>query len=289
MLKNGKESDSRKKEKTARQKVRPLALLLILIGLSVILYPTVSSLWNDYRQGKIITAYRESIESKADCSEELEKAAAYNEQLAAEGYIEWNKTANETNDEYESLLNIAGNGTMGYIDIPKIAVTLPIYHYYTEENTESVGHVCGSSLPVGGSGTHCVLAAHRGVPSAKLFTDLDELEPGDMFYLHVLGETLAYEVDDIRTVEPEEAESIRIEDGGDYVTLMTCTPYGVNTHRLLVRGKRAAYNGESTETNLTNTIAHQIDKNQIAGFIMLAALSLIILIIKIKTGKEEKT
>lgn len=286
-------SSKEKEEKTAGQetkamlrRVKPYVIILCLAGMILLLYPTVSALWNRYRGSRIITGYRELTDTGSyDYEAELQAAVQYNREPGGEGYSVINSMQYETSEKYESLLNISGNGTMGYIDIPKIAVQLPIYHYYTEEQTEGAGHIYGSSLPVGGAGTHCVLAAHRGLPSAKLFTDLDELEIGDTFYIHVLGETHAYMVDDIQTVLPEEVSQVQIDEDKDYVTLVTCTPYAVNTHRLLVRGVRTEYNGENTETTIMNQIRHQVNVYQWLG---LTVLLLLLIIITAGTRKGRK-
>ena len=213
--------------------------LLFLIGLSILLYPMVSDAWNRYRDSLLISNYSSSVSSD-DNSEKIDSmwkaAQEYNEQIKQESVPDaFSVRDGQTDSTYESLLNLNGDGMMGYVEIPVIDVSIPIYHYTTDESLEKgAGHLFGSSLPVGGKSTHCILSAHRGLPSAKLFTDLNLVEEGDVFYLHVLGKTLAYEVDQILTVLPEQTESLGITDGDDHVTLVTCTPYAVNTHRLLV-------------------------------------------------------
>ena len=214
--------------------------LLFLVGLSILLYPMISNTWNKYRDSKLISKYSSSVFSneKSEKIESMWKAAEkYNEQIKQESVPDaFSIRDGKTDSTYESLLNLNGDGMMGYVEIPVIDVKVPIYHYTTEESLQKgAGHLFGSSLPVGGENTHCILSAHRGLPSAKLFTDLNLVEKGDVFYLHVLDRTLAYEVDQILTVLPEETESLAIKDGADYVTLITCTPYAVNTHRILVR------------------------------------------------------
>lgn len=184
-------------------------------------------------------------------------AEEYNEQIKQESVPDaFSVRDGETDSTYESLLNLNGDGMMGYIEIPVIDVKISIYHYTTDETLEKgAGHLFGSSLPVGGESTHAILSAHRGLPSAKLFTDLNLVEKGDVFYLHILDKTLAYEVDQIQTVLPEETDSLAITEGKDYVTLVTCTPYAVNTHRILVRGHRttvkAAKEAQKTEKKAT--------------------------------------
>lgn len=213
--------------------------LLFLVGLGILLYPTVSDKWNAYRQSLLISNYEEAVaELDTESYDALWAAAhAYNEALWTKG--DRYTFSDEDMAEYESLLNISGNGIMGYIEIPKINCSLPVYHGTDEDVLEiAIGHLEGASLPVGGESTHCVLTGHRGLPSAKLFSNLDQMEEGDIFLLKILGETLTYEVDQILTVLPHETDALNLAQGEDYCTLVTCTPYGVNTHRLLVRGKR---------------------------------------------------
>lgn len=224
-------------------------ILVFLTGLGFLLYPTVSDRWNRMHQTRAITAYAEAAASMDDADYEKVMAAAraYNGELAARGGSV--TLTEEEKAAYEAQLNITGQGIMGYIDIPKINCYLPVYHGTTEGVLQtSVGHLEGSSLPVGGESTHCVLSGHRGLPSARLFTDLDQIITGDMFMVCVLDEVLTYEVDQILVVLPEETEALAIETGKDYCTLVTCTPYGVNSHRLLVRGRRTdTLSGEVTQ------------------------------------------
>ena len=221
-----------------------ILILIFLVGLSVMLYPFVSDAVNRKHQSRAVAGYAEEVEqlSDADYQTYFDAADAYNRQL--------NTTPNafykpDLVSGYAQTLDISGTGIMGYITIPKISVELPIYHG-TDEGVLQVaaGHLEGSSLPVGGAGTHAVISAHRGLPSAKLFTNLDELEVGDRFTITVLNRVLTYEVDQISIVLPTEIDQLLPTEGMDYVTLMTCTPYGINTHRLLVRGKRV----ETTES-----------------------------------------
>lgn len=225
-------------------------ILIFLAGLSLLLYPFISNEWNTYRQKQLISSYESVITDKEqagaiDYKAEMEAAVAYNDELVPSilpDSFAVAEAAEEVDPEYMAALNIAGDGIMGVIEIPKIDISLPIYHTTTEEVLEkAAGHLEGSSLPVGGESTHAVITAHRGLPSAALFTDLDRLEEGDHFLLHVLDETLSYEVDQILTVEPDETDALAVEEGEDLVTLITCTPYGVNTHRLMVRGHRVPY------------------------------------------------
>lgn len=213
--------------------------VILLVGLCLLLYPTVSNWWNSLHQTQAIAGYTETIEntSQEELQAMLDAAHIYNESLRKRdsSFI----LNDEEMAEYESLLNIGGSGVMGVIEIPAINVNLPIYHGTEEEVLQvGVGHIAGSSLPVGGTGTHCLLSGHRGLPSARLFTDLDRIIEGDIFTVTVLDNTITYEVDQIRIVLPAEVDELAIVDGKDYCTLITCTPYGVNTHRILIRGHR---------------------------------------------------
>jgi sortase A len=217
-----------------------LLVAAFFAGLSLLLYPAVSDWWNSLHQTYAVAGYIEKVaDHSAEENQQLrEEAEVYNQRLYQSGAGLHNLTEEEEK-EYNSLLNITGDGIMGYIDIPKINVQLPIYHGTDEAVLEiAVGHIPGSSLPVGGPNTHTVISGHRGLPSARLFTDIDQLREGDTFTLNILDQTLTYEVDQIRTVLPDELQDLAIEEGKDYCTLVTCTPYGVNTHRLLVRGHR---------------------------------------------------
>ncbi len=250
-------------------------VLLFLVGLSILLYPTVSNMWNTYRDSQLISNYSSSVSSDGN-SEKLDSmwkaAEEYNKKIKQESVPDaFSIRDGETDEEYESLLNLNGDGMMGYVEIPVIDQSIPIYHYTTEETLEKgAGHLFGSSLPVGGESTHAIISAHRGLPSAKLFTDLNLVEEGDVFYLHVLDQTLAYEVDQILTVLPDETESLGITEGEDYVTLITCTPYAVNTHRLLVRGHRIAYE-EAKEIEKT--------EEKISGFTNPSAVMLFLCVV----------
>lgn len=215
-----------------------LIILLFLAGLGIVLYPYVSEYVNAKHASRVVVNYDDTVKeiTPEDFSQYFEVAEEYNERLRQNPnpFSEDNRT-----EGYETALNVDGSGMMGYLEIPKISVKLPFYHGTSGAVlNEAVGHLEGSSLPVGGEGTHVVLSAHRGLPSAKLFTDLPELGEGDIFILNVLDRKMTYQVDQILTVLPTELEALEVEDGQDYVTLMTCTPYGINTHRLLVRGHR---------------------------------------------------
>ena len=214
-------------------------VLMFFAGLSLLLYPTVSNYWNSLHQSRAIAAYVEQVtQIDNETFDQLrEQARAYNRTLVGKAY-RYDMTRQER-EEYLGLLNVSENGIIGYIEIPGIHCELPIYHGTDADALQiGVGHIEGSSLPVGGESTHCAISGHRGLPSAKLFSDLDKLTVGDRFILRVLDDTLTYEVDQIHTVLPGEMDELEIVEGEDYCTLVTCTPYGVNTHRLLVRGYR---------------------------------------------------
>ena len=216
--------------------------LIFLAGLGFLLYPTVSNLWNRAHQSRAIATYTKQVEKLDDSQnkEMLKAARKYNKSLLKKS-DHW-KLSKKDKKKYESLLDVSGTGIMGYIEVPKIDCSLPIYHGTDEGALQiAIGHLEGSSLPVGGKSTHCVLSGHRGLPSARLFTDLDQMEEGDVFVLNVLGRKLAYEVDQIKVVLPDEMSDLEIVQGKDLCTLVTCTPYGINTHRLLVRGHRTKY------------------------------------------------
>jgi sortase A len=217
----------------------------------------MSNLWNQHKQNRLIDNYTTKVAElqEEEKSEARSAAEAYNNTLAG-----ISDDASLDEDTYNALLNIDGSGIMGYLEVPKIDVRLAIYHGTGEDALENgVGHLEDTSLPVGGSSTHCVLSGHRGLPSAKLFTDLDKLENGDLFYIYILGETLAYEVDQVLVVEPTQVDALKITPGQDYVTLLTCTPYGVNSHRLLVRGHRTEVVNETPEDNGARNNGTDID------------------------------
>ena len=230
---------AKKKRTKADIIITTVTIIAILVGVGLLLYPTVSDWWNQRHMSHAIAGYTEAVEGMS-----AEDYARYRD--AAQEYNEYLKTcvgrftpSEEESEWYRSLLNVTSDGIMAYIEIPKIDVNLPIYHSVDSAVLQvAVGHLEGSSLPIGGEGVHTVLSGHRGLTSAKLFTHLDELEIGDEFSISVLGETLNYTIDNIDTVLPEEMDGLAIEEGKDYCTLVTCTPYGVNTHRLLVRGVR---------------------------------------------------
>ncbi len=238
-----------------RKLIDLLFALIFLIGFGIFAYPAVSDQWNAYRQSKLISTYEEVMSElePEDYSREWGTARAFNDAIAQNDFTGDAFGSGDTDiedTEYWKVLNAAENGVMGYLSIPKIDVRLSVYHGTADDILQTgIGHVSGTKLPIGGDGTHSVLAAHRGLPSAKLFTDLDQMEPGDRFYIHILDEVFAYEVDQILPmIDKDDLDTLtgamQVVPGEDYVTLLTCTPYGVNSHRLLVRGSRTAYNGE---------------------------------------------
>lgn len=234
---------NKKRKMTIKDIIR---LLVLVIAFAVLLYPTVSSYVNEKNGSKVVSNYdAESVRlSNAEKEKMLEDARAYNKEMLSNIDLidPFSQGEKSLDARYESLLNIDGSGMMGYIRIPKIKVEIPIYHGTSESVLQAgVGHFWGTSLPVGGESTHTVLTGHRGLPTKTLFTNMDKLVKGDVFYIKVLDETLAYKVDQILTVLPEETEALSIVPGQDYATLVTCTPYAINTHRLLVRGHRIPY------------------------------------------------
>ncbi len=238
------------------KKGRSTTLLLFVIlfaGLSLLLYPTVADYWNTLHQSRAVAQYAEQVKNLDDeiYEQMLDAAREYNSKLlsGSDRYV----ITDQEREEYESVLNLSGNGVMGYIEIPAINCSLPIYHGVEESVLQvGIGHIEWSSLPIGGTGTHCVLSGHRGLPSARLFTDLDKLAEGDIFVIRVLDETVTYEVDQIRIVLPEELSELQIDPEQDYCTLVTCTPYGINTHRLLVRGHRVENAQEAQDIRVTS-------------------------------------
>ena len=261
-------------------------IIVFLIGLSLLLYPTVSDYWNSLHQSRAIASYAEQVANlDNDTYDQLwAEARRYNRKLLEKGYRY--AMSDQERAEYERLLNVSGNGIIGYIEIPKINCSLPIYHGTDEAVLQiAVGHIEGSSLPVGGESTHCVLSGHRGLPSAKLFTDLDKLVVGDTFVMRVLDETLTYEVDQILIVEPNEVDALEIEAGQDYCTLVTCTPYGINTHRLLVRGHRVE-NQEEAQTVRVTADALQIEPVIVAPLVAVPMLLVLLVVLLVKTRKK---
>lgn len=235
--KNIENAVQKKKKKISKSSI--ILIIVFIAGLFLLLYPSVSDYWNSFHQSRAIASYVDAVNNLKE--EEYDRiwneAIKYNSSLSSGLHI--HDFTDEETRQYECLLNIERNGIMGYIEIPKIRVYLPIYHGTAESVLQvAIGHIEGTSLPVGGEGSHCVISGHRGLPTAKLFTNLDQLQEGDYFTITVLKEVLTYEVDQIRIVEPDDLDDLAIEAGQDYCTLVTCTPYGVNSHRLLIRGHR---------------------------------------------------
>ena len=263
-----------------------LLVLILLAGLSLLLYPSVSNYWNSLHQTRAIATYAEEVANlDNDAYDQLwQDAASYNQSLLTRSntYL----LSDEQKAEYARLLDVSGLGVMGYIEIPEIDVSLPIYHGTEESVLQiAVGHLEWSSLPVGGESTHCVLSGHRGLPSAKLFTNLDKLREGDTFLLRVLDEVLTYEVDQILIVEPQETAALQIEEGKDYCTLVTCTPYGINTHRLLVRGHRID-NIEEAKTVRVTADAIQIEPLIVAPIVAIPMLLVLLVLLLLPKRKK---
>ena len=263
-----------------------ILILVFLMGLALVLYPTVADYWNSLHQSRAIATYAEEV-AHIDTDQYAalwQTAVAYNQSLRERDNIFI--LSDEQKAAYDDLLNIGGNGVMGYIEIPAIGVSLPVYHGTDEAVLQiAIGHLEWTSLPVGGESSHCVVSGHTGLPSAKLFTNLNQLVAGDTFLFRILDETLTYEVDQIKIVLPRETDDLLVEEGKDLCTLVTCTPYGVNSHRLLVRGHRV----ENAE--IAKTIRVTADAMQIEPFIvapLVAAPMLLILLIKVMFSSGKK-
>ena len=263
-----------------------LVAVIFLCGLSLFLYPTVSNLYNQHLNNKLIGEYKEAFSSTTpeEFHQAMKDAVAFNENRGNEAKLK------ELGLTYENVLNEANNGVMGYIEIPKISVSLIIYHTI-EENVlqKGIGHVPETHLPVGGTSTHCVLAGHTGLPSAKLLTNIDHLKVGDRFYIHVLNEVLEYKIDDVSVVEPHEVSRLNVISGKDCVTLVTCTPYGVNSHRLLVRGIRVDDSDLSAkEDGIVNELLN-IDMKYLITFSLIGLFIIFIAVKKLRDIHRKKT
>lgn len=264
------------KKKTLDRLVIAFMIVILAVGIAIILYPTLSNYFNSRNQSKAITDYAKTVE-KMDESERkkrLSGAQNYNKQLAelASPYDNYTSISG-----YDNFLDVSNTGIMGYVDIPKINVSLPIYHSTSPEVLNiAVGHLQGSSLPIGGKNTHSVISSHRGLPSSRLFTDIDKLVEDDTFTITVLNEVMTYTVDKIAVIKPHEFDELRVIPDGDYVTLMTCTPYGINTHRLLVRGRRIDNITESEVIRITAD-AVEVDNTKFIGAISLPVVLLLLL------------
>lgn len=263
-----------------------ILVLALLAGLSLLLYPTVSDYWNSLHASQAVATYAEDVKSidKTQYDELLAAAHSYNESLHTrtnDFYL-----TDEQQAAYDTLLNIGQTGIMGYIEIPVIKLSLPIYHGTSDSVLQiAVGHLDWTSLPVGGTGTHCVLSGHRGLPSAKLFTNLDQMKTGDTFVIRVLDEVLTYEVDQILIVEPNDTSALTIEAGKDLCTLVTCTPYGINSHRLLVRGHRVE---NTPEAKMIRVVADAIQIEPLIVAPVVAAPVLLILFVMLMLPKRKK-
>lgn len=275
--------------------------LLFLVGFGILAYPTVSNQWNTYRQSRLISNYEQAVSDMQpeDYTKEWEAAREFDSTLVQNniyGDVFGSDDVDMKDTDYWKVLNVAGDGVMGYLSIPKINIKLAIYHGTAEDVLQTgIGHMNGTSLPIGGESTHSVLAAHRGLPAARLFTDIDQLKQGDMFYIHVLDETMAYQVDQILDMVDKDdhetlEEALQIQEGEDQVTLFTCTPYGVNSHRLLVRGTRVPYNGEEeVESTPVDSMLRAIQNYYMLYLILgLAVTLLVILIMKFLFDRKGK-
>lgn len=265
-----------------------LLILAFFAGLSLLLYPTVSDYWNSLHTSQAVADYAENVWNlEAEKYEQLlQEARSYNRMLPYKQAA--TALSKEEKEAYDALLNITGTGIMGYIEIPTVNISLPVYHGTEDAVLQiAVGHLEWSSLPVGGESTHCVLSGHRGLPSAKLFTNLDKLVTGDKFIVRVLDEVLTYEVDQILIVEPTDVSTLMIESGKDLCTLVTCTPYGVNSHRLLVRGHRVE-NQEDAQAVRVTSDAIQIEPLIVAPAVALPML-LVLLVILLASGGKTKS
>ena len=279
-------SSAKKKKGSALTTV--LLVIIMIVGIGLLLYPTFSDYWNNFHQSRAIAGYAESVAAIDDdeYKEMLAAAVAYNRDLRFSGSRF--RPSKEDTDRYNSILNVSGTGIIGYIEIPSIKVDLPIYHGTGEAVLQiAIGHIEGSSLPVGGLGTHSVVSGHRGLPSAKLFTNLDKLQDGDVFMIRVLNEVLTYMVDQVLIVEPSDISALEIDPNKDYCTLVTCTPYGVNTHRMLVRGQRIENLTENSPIMATAD-AQQIDRNIVALFLGGPVLVIMFFRDMITGGKRSK-
>ena len=283
-------NSQKNKKKNRRSTLTTFLLFFILAaGVGLLLYPSVSNYWNSFHQTKAIANYADEVANMEN--EEYDRiwqqAVAYNESL--QGRQNQYLLSDEQRKEYESLLDVTGTGIMGYIEIESIGVSLPLYHGTGDAVLQiAIGHLDWTSLPVGGEGSHCVVSGHRGLPRAKLFTDLDKLTVGDLFVMRILDEVLTYEVDQILIVDPHVTEDLLIEDGKDYCTLVTCTPYGINSHRLLVRGHRVE-NVQAAKTVRVTADAVQIEPMLVAPILAAPVLLLLLLSVLIKDSTKSKT
>ena len=278
----------KKKPRKGGSKFGAFLLIILFAGLALLLYPTISDKWNALHQSRAIASYVENVDGlNEDAYEEiLREAEEYNASLPRSDsrFL----PSEEETELYDSMLDISESGIMAYVEIPKLSISLPIYHGTDEEVLQTaIGHIQGSSLPVGGEGTHCVISGHRGLPSAKLFTDIDQLTEGDIFIIRVLDETLTYEVDQIHIVEPDDISLLGIEEDKDLCTLVTCTPYGINSHRLLVRGHRIENTDDGTPLHISAD-AGQIDALIVAACIAAPVLLVLLIIVLLRPANRKR-
>ena len=271
-----------------RKKFGNLILVLImLIGVGLLVYPTFSDWWNSFHQTRAIAGYTAAVANmdREEFDRMWAEAEAFNTYLSQKsGRFNLSEQEIET---YNSILDVTGTGIMGYIDIPSIKISLPVYHGTDEAILQiAIGHIIGTSFPIGGEGSHCAVSGHRGLPSAKLFTDIDKLQAGDKFLLQVLDRTLPYEVDQIRIVLPQELQDLEIDPYSDYCTLITCTPYGVNTHRLLVRGHRV--DNDNTDATRVTADAMRFEPVIVAPLVAAPILFILLIYVLISTSRWNK-
>lgn len=273
-------------ERLKKNWVNLILILGLVVGIGLLAYPSIANYWNSFHQTRAIMVYSENISGmdKEDYEKILNEAREYNEDLGRSG-IKWTMS-DEDKAIYNEKLKADDSGIMGFISIPKVHIKLPIYHGTDEAVLQvAIGHIEGTSLPVGGEGTHCIVSGHRGLPSARLFTDIDRLKEGDTWTITVLNEMLTYEVDTIRIVEPKDLSALKIEEGKDLCTLVTCTPYGVNTHRLLVMGHRVP-NADGTANVTADGI--RIEPIYIAPVLGVAATIIIFIVLLIAARRARK-
>lgn len=271
--------------KTKLKTITKILIIVCFIGLSLLLYPTVSNYWNSKHATQAISTYVEQMDNinEEKYKEIWEEAIQYNTDLLSRDNAY--ALTDTLKDRYYKCLDFSGTGVMGYVEIPKLDISIPLYHGTSDKVLQhALGHMEWSSLPTGGESTHCVVSGHRGLPSAKLFTELDKLREGDTFSLLVMNETLTYEIDQIRTVEPVDVDSLLIENGKDYCTLVTCTPYGINTHRLLVRGHRT----DTDQTNNVHVVSEAVIIDELIVAPIVAFPILLVLLMMVMLKKPEK-
>ena len=271
-----------------------LLFVVLFVGLALLLYPSVSDFYNSFHQSRAVATYNTVVEqeSKKDYEADWAAANAYNEKLRAQSTVDRLIMTDEEREEYDAVMNVGGSGIIGVIEIPQIAVTLPLYHSTNANVLQvAVGHIEGTSLPTGEPGTHSAFSAHRGLPSAKLFTNLDQLTYGDTFTLRVLDKVLTYEIDQILIVEPHDVSALQIYDGMDLCTLVTCTPYGINSHRLLVRGHRTEQQVETSLAQLSVRISADalvIDPYIVAPIVAAPMLLILLILMLVTTSPKHK-